>query len=344
MSIKSAGNVDVALFSGDGEVGKLHVETGCQEEVEILIRFALDASSIVEVESVVAGDDRHEVKFRTDWPGGENWEEMRSLEEWMAKADAAERLLDETKNSLDATLFSVGAQLRDKAEYLSPSEKDSAEKLVLETQNWRDDNEFERLPVSEFEAKLRELRAVVSLIEARDRKHCDATQMAQALTKQLTAVDRALRQDHIHANDNEWNKIQQQVAVLKDALDSVAARAKYDDSPLDLEAIAEAINDAAAKQTALMAKPRPIRTKNNIRRCGPIRNETEEEGDPWCPWQRRQSSMREAELQRQAEMKRREEEQPQRRSAMRGDPWGMPTRRRLRAADPWGYGGNNGWF
>jgi molecular chaperone DnaK (HSP70) len=353
MSIKTAGNVDVGLFSGDAEVGKLHIETECEEEVEILVRFGLDASSIVEVESVDAGDNKHEVKFRTEFLGGGDCEEMRGLEAWMAEADAAEQLLDKTKNCLDAALFAVRAQLRDRPEYLSPTENKSTEKLLLDTQDWRDDNEFERLPISAYEAKLSELRAVISLIEERDRRHCNAAQTAQALTEQLTAVDKALCDDQIHANDDEWNEIRQQLANLKEALDSVAAWPRYDDSPFELDAIANSINDAAAKQTALMAKPRPIRPRNNASCWDPIWRRgdepDEDEAGPWCPWERRQSSRRGAGLPRRSEMKQREKEPRQRRSAKWADPWGMPTRqpvarddwrRRQLPADPW----SNAWF
>jgi molecular chaperone DnaK (HSP70) len=342
MSIRAAGSVDLRLYSGDVEVGKVHVETGCDEDVEILIRFGLDASSIVEVESVVAGDDRHDVKFKTEWLGGGNCEEMRRLENWMAESDAAEQLLDETKNSLDAALFAVGARLRDKPEYLSPAEKDAAEKQVSETQNWRDENEFDRLPISEYAAKLGDLRGVVSLIEERERRHCDAAKKAQALAERLTAVDKALHQDQIHAKDDEWDEIRQQIANLKEALDSVAARPKYDDSPFNLDSIAHSINDAAAKQAALVAKPMPVRTRNNVS----SRDAPSVDGAD--SWQRRQSSRRKAELQR-------EEDQHQRRSAMptRGRPQPIvrdDPRRQQRAIDPWsttrpwGYGRNNAWF
>jgi hypothetical protein len=55
---------------------------------------------------------------------------MKSLEEWMDAADKVEQLLDETKNSLKATLFALEAELRDNSAYFSPTEKDAADALV----------------------------------------------------------------------------------------------------------------------------------------------------------------------------------------------------------------------
>jgi hypothetical protein len=188
----------------------------------------------------------------------------------MQAADQAEQLLDETKNLLESTLFALEAELRHNSQYFSESEKADAEKAVSDVQLWREENEFERVPIEDYQSRLDGLRLIVDPIRERRLKLNALFEKVEATRQKLSAIEKALLDDQTNSKDPEWQEVQNTIAAANEVITSFLGRPKYDDSPFDFDSLAKSVDEAAAKQTSVKAKP--ITSDDDRRRPGVIRN------------------------------------------------------------------------
>jgi molecular chaperone DnaK (HSP70) len=258
LTIKASQDVEVAIFSGDDRIGTLKIETGSEEEIEISVKFRVTVSSIVEIEAVVGGDDNHALSYTAEWIGqvtDEQFQAMQEVESMMEAADRAEQLIDETKNSLESALFGLNDILREGPEFFTPEEKENAEKLAAEIQLWHDENEFDRLPVEEYQSRLEKLTAVSEPITARKRARVSTLEKTQAITQRIATIEKGLKEDTQHATDPEQEAIRTELKRISEAVAGYTARSPQDDSPFDIAALEKEVDEAATRQTKLKAKP-----------------------------------------------------------------------------------------
>jgi molecular chaperone DnaK (HSP70) len=276
LTVKTVQTAEVSLYSGNEEIGRLRVETASEEEIEITIKLRLTVSSIVEVEGVFAGEDKHPVDYTVEWLGQvpeEKFQEMIAIEEGMDNADREEQLIDETKNSLEAALFALDGALRDIPQYFTACEKENAEKIAADIRLWHDENEFDRLPIGEYQTRLNQLRATVDPITARRRTRDALLDKGSALKQRLAVVEKNLKDDTQHSNDPEHEAIRNELSRISGLIDSFASQQPWDESPFDIAELSKAVDDVAKRQTALKGKPIQIQEDlNSKRRPDTIRN------------------------------------------------------------------------
>jgi molecular chaperone DnaK (HSP70) len=254
LTIKASDGAEVAVFSGEEEVGRLKIETGSEEEIDVLIQFRVSLSSIVEIKSVVGGEDKHQLNYTVEWLGDvteENVREMIDVEGALAEADRAAELIDEAKNSLDSALFALEGELRDSSDFFSPREKENAEQLLDEIRAWFDENDFGMLPIEEYQTRLEQLRAWVDRITRRRRTRANLLEQAEILKKRLDSIEQALQDDQLHSSDREWHMIRDQVSQIANSLSTYESRDKFDDSPFDIRELTHSTEDASSRQAQL---------------------------------------------------------------------------------------------
>jgi molecular chaperone DnaK (HSP70) len=269
LTIKATQTADISIFSGDDQVGRLKIETGSDEEIEVYVKLRVTISSIVEIEAVTGGDDKHALTYAIEWAGqvtDAQFQAMQEVEELMANADRAEALIDETKNSLEAALFALDGAIRDIPDYFTPPEKANAEKVAADIRMWHDLNEFDRLPLEEYQTRLSRLRAVVDPVTARQRLRRATIEKSDAVKDRLTAIEKALKDDTQHSKDPEHASIRAELARISAALSAYASRPAHDESPFDVAELAKAAADASSRQAKLKARPIQVEEDRNARR------------------------------------------------------------------------------
>lgn len=86
--------------------------------------------------------------------------EMKQLEKTMADKDVLEEKIDHTRNELESYIYNIRSGVQyDWPEFFDPSQKDDVLKSVQEAYDWFSENEYERLPLEQYEAQLNKLRA-----------------------------------------------------------------------------------------------------------------------------------------------------------------------------------------
>jgi molecular chaperone DnaK (HSP70) len=258
VTVKAAGHLVISIFSGEEEIGKLNVDIESESEVDAVIRFQLSISSIVDVESVSVNN--HSQPFSVEWRGQATQEKivaMADIEEVMAAADRGEELIDEAKNSLEAALFALEAELREHSDFLSSAEKENAEEVLCTIRNWAEENEFDRLAVEEYDKRLALLHTCADPIARRRRKYEERCDRVETLKKRIALVGKALDEDVTHRSNHEWRVLKNLVSQITEQLESCEACGKLDECRFDVDELGPAVEDATRRQARLKAVSTP---------------------------------------------------------------------------------------
>jgi molecular chaperone DnaK (HSP70) len=237
ITVKGSGTFAVSIFSGPEEVGRLTINTESDSPVDLLVRFRLSVSSIVEIDGVFA--DKRAISHTVEWAGQaspESLQAMADAEEVMAAFDRAELLIDDAKNALESAIFALEAELRDSPAFFSPAEKEGAARLLAEMRAWADATEFDRLGLEEYRTRLALVRACAAPIARRRRNW----EKRSALKQRLAALSTTAPDDR---------RFQQKLREIGAAL----PRQKWDDGA-DLDALSRAADDAQPRRSR--ASPR----------------------------------------------------------------------------------------
>lgn len=286
LTVKVSNKTDVKFSSDSEEVARVKLETGVAEALDVTVRLRLTQSSTLAIESASYKKEEEEVpvQFTIEYPTvipEEKIEEMKKLEQEMTESDLLEVKIDETKNDLEAAMFKLEGEIRDSADYFSPEEIESAQNLDNEVRGWYDENEFERLPLEDYQTRKDKLNEALNPILERKKQYAEILEKVTSLSDSLAKTQKALKDDKKHESDEEAPKLQADIDATNAKLEEFKSIKKYEAKDFDIDSIQNSITDISKRQQALESKP--IKKEENwgakARRPDVIRNKLFGYGD-----------------------------------------------------------------
>jgi molecular chaperone DnaK (HSP70) len=230
LTIKAARQITISIFSGDDKTGTLTVDTQSESQIDVLVKFQLSVSSIVDIESVLSGN--RQVPHSIEWRGqavDETIRVMADIEAAMAAADRSEELIDETKNELEAALFGIENELKS-SEFFAPAERENAEELIRGIREWVEENEFDRLPLEEYKTRLELVHACAEPIQRRRRESEERAQSIQILKKRIGDIEKAWGS----RSNPELEKVKSMLRRITEQVRLCELQKKWDDPKIDI--------------------------------------------------------------------------------------------------------------
>ena len=115
-------------------------------------------------------------------------EAIKKLEVEFDEADLAEEKIDITKNQLQSEYFTFLSLLRDNESLIPDEDYKNAESKTKEIMMWYDENDFDRLPIAEYESRIKILQDLKTPIKERINKLQAIKDKLPVLLKRLNTV------------------------------------------------------------------------------------------------------------------------------------------------------------
>jgi hypothetical protein len=174
ITLKAAGTVLMCFNADDVEIGAAEIGIG-EEEAVVRVRVILTRDALIDVAAVVRKADAGEVAFvykPSFGIGKEQIDRLRIEEERMRTRDAYEEQIDVLRNELEAYIFALRAGIEGELQpFITVEEKDKCAEKLAKAMDWFAVNEFERMPLEEYQRELRELKDVGEPVNTRRRAH-----------------------------------------------------------------------------------------------------------------------------------------------------------------------------
>jgi molecular chaperone DnaK (HSP70) len=192
-------------------------------------------------------------------------EELRKAEIEMAKADALEERIDETRNELESYIFQLQNGIeRDFPEFFDPSKTEEYRRKLSEVSMWFSENEFDRLTIEEYNGQLKILKDIGEPALARRRT------LQQLPTKVQELKDRASKaRARLESTDEKYNHItaDERAPLQKELSDFVSGveadakaaetKPKYLPISFDFGAAERKVSTIESRITTLLGKAKP---------------------------------------------------------------------------------------
>lgn len=206
----------VKLYNNQINIAEVSVEL---EEPEVLenpikvsLRLRLNQSSMIEISEAVYFDPtNHEqqiikqAKINVNYLLGLKPSELESFiqeECQLDQRDMQETKIDETKNELESLIFHAESGLtRDYPECYDPAIIDDVKHKINAIHEWFTTHEFERLPITDYQSRLQEIRSLT-----------DAASSRHKLFKKILDMENKL----ISKGNEMLNKLQEAESKTKD--------------------------------------------------------------------------------------------------------------------------------
>ena len=244
LELKVKGQTEVSIKSNDDVICVVNIETGVEDEVAVNLNVKLTQSSIIEVETAsYKFDDKEKAAKVTvtqkEGMSDEEIENLRKIEDMFEASDLAEEKLDNTKNSLQSLYFTLLNDLRDNAQYINEDQLKEAQEKVNEVMAWYDEKDFEieKLPIEEYENRIKELKEYSDPIENRIKTLKKAKE--DLIPSLLKRVDTILKETE-NIQDENFQKINSEGAQLKEEFTNMSENMK--NLPKDFD-----VNDLSKK-------------------------------------------------------------------------------------------------
>ena len=168
----SSQSTEVSLKINDDEICKVTFDTPKTEAekdvIDVKIRVRLTQSSTIEVldaamvEKEGDKDKETSIKFNVEYKYGLSESQINTFireEHKLTAADEYEEKIDDTRNELESYIYkSKGGIERDFPECFNEEETGKTKSLIQEIHGWFEEHEFERLPLKEYETRLKKLK------------------------------------------------------------------------------------------------------------------------------------------------------------------------------------------
>ncbi|EAY06355.1 dnaK protein [Trichomonas vaginalis G3] len=192
-------------------------------------------------------------------------EELKKIEIDMEKKDILEEKIDFAKNDLESYIFRMmNGMDRDFPEYFDPKTKDADRAKVDEVQAWFSDNEFDRLPLVEYEKQIGILHAFGEPALRRKDLFAGVHRIVSTYQDRKEAAIRRLDQKDekfSHITEKERKPIRDELNAYGDWLKQRQADCetapKHLDPPLTSNAAESRIANLEEKVQKLLCKPKP---------------------------------------------------------------------------------------
>ncbi|KAH0786406.1 dnaK protein [Histomonas meleagridis] len=261
ITVKTTGKSTIKLISNGEEIANIEVSTEVENEVEVAIRFRLNQNGIIEVECAkykTENDEEVPAQVEITIPNdmtNEELEAYRQLEENMSASDEYEEKVDFTKNSLESSIFKLDSLLKDNQDFIDPeNELENIQKQAEELRNWFYENEFEHLPIEEYESRLGMITEAIQPIEERIRNYQILTDTIPPLKEKLEKILTNVKNDKVHLEDEDSINLQEELNNSINELNEILSKPKYTEIEYNVDAIQESINQFDSRAEELKNK------------------------------------------------------------------------------------------
>lgn len=192
-------------------------------------------------------------------------DEFKREENKMAQHDKDEIAIDEAKNELESYIFKMDKYINyDYPEYFDPAKKDEYLGIVSKVQLWWEENEFDRLPLKDYQEQLSKLKAFGEPANARrELRFTIPQQIAEYVSKAEKEAKRldTKEEKFDHITQEERNAVKKQIddfiQWLKNKETEVENTPKHLDLPFRKPEVETKLRNVESKVNELFCKPRP---------------------------------------------------------------------------------------
>ena len=190
---------------------------------------------------------------------------FQAEEKQMFNRDKQEQEIDNTRNELESYIFKMESGInRDFPEYFDPAKKDEYLKKVEEVQMWFSENEFDRLPLNEYQKELRILKEFGEPALNRRKARfeipntiADLIHRAEAEKTKLDTKDEKFSHITQEERDGVRKLADEYIAWIKQKQEEVEKAPKHLDAPFKTYEANTKLANVETKVRELFCKPKP---------------------------------------------------------------------------------------
>ena len=228
------------------------------DSINIQIRVNLTQSSTVQVLGAFLVDQSSnvEIPFTCHYTYGlseAQINQFQAQELQLAQKDEYENKVDETRNELESYIFQTERGIeREFPDCFVPEEKEKTQNLIKTIHSWFEEHEFERLPLKEYETKLKDLQdAAAPAIQRFTFYKKELNEKADAILQRIqNKIEEIQNNDKIHKDKKSefQNKANSFIEKFKSLVEEAKQKKPYEEPSFSFsneEKLAEEIESDA---------------------------------------------------------------------------------------------------
>lgn len=256
----------IKVFTECCQIGTIDVNLdGKKADVDITV--ALNESSMLEFkEAKISGDNSENVVPSVTFTingdiSSENLDLYSKLEEEMTEKDNKEKQIDNARNDLESMIFEAENGInRDFPNSFEPSELTKFKKDVQDIHDWFTENEFDRLPIEEYNTRLDTIKKTLEPVKERANKYKKLFEDMVPLKDRANTCLDLVKTDADRVDHGEKEKLQKDLQDYLEELDKAMNSPLYVDptfSSKDFIDKMEGLEKRKDTLERLPLKPRP---------------------------------------------------------------------------------------
>ncbi|KAH0795216.1 dnaK protein [Histomonas meleagridis] len=261
ITLKVVKKSEVKLRSNGEEIIHIELNTNVEKEVDVILRIKLNQSSIIEIECAKYKEENGTeipVEIKATIPEmltKEKLEEYQKLEAEMSESDLNEEKIDDIRNELESKIFNLQSIIKDSKDYIEPNEKlPEIQKQLEDIQNWYSENEFDRLPINEYETKLNLIIDLIKPINAHINKYNETIEKIPNIQSKLEKILKTIEEDKSNLDDNDLVQIRDEITSNINKLKETLNTPKYNEIDFDENSYNEKIKEFETKSKEIIEK------------------------------------------------------------------------------------------
>ncbi|OHT10381.1 dnaK protein [Tritrichomonas foetus] len=178
-------------------IGNLEVNTNSKVSKIVSITGSIDKNGII---SFTASEAASSIKYIDEnHISSDTMKKYKEIEAKMELQDKEQEQIDNIRNSLESELFICKNFIeRDFPENFSNTDLQKGNEILLKIQLWFEENEFDRLPVNEYQLRINQLKAVFEPVQKRHRLYVEIDDKIGELKKLANTVFMKYKNDPQH--------------------------------------------------------------------------------------------------------------------------------------------------
>lgn len=287
--IKVKENCNVRIYNDQiGDIGIVKIETGTEDIINAKLKVRLSSDGIIQfvetthqVTEEVEDKEGKKKTIKSEIPlpftfkpryglSLDQIENLKSEEKKMLKRDQEEIEIDNIKNELSSYIFTLNNYIvRDYPEFFDPSKKDEYLQKINDAQCWFDENEFDRLPLKDYQDQLSILKEIGEKAMNRKNDRIEIPKQINEFIRLAEIQGKKLNnkeEKYSHISEDERNIIRKEIndftSLMKNKFDEIEKTPKFIDLQFNKSDTQTKLNSLEAKVQNLFMKPKPTVIKN----------------------------------------------------------------------------------
>lgn len=271
---------EVQIITNGDVIWSVLIETGIEEAVDVQLIVKLTQSSTTEIETASFKYEGKEKAAKVTVIdkvslSDEEIDKFRKLEELFDEADQTADRIEFLKNDLQSYYFKLLNMLRDDNEFIPDDQIKEAEEKTQQIIDWYNENEFESLPVEEYETQINSIKQVGDPIIKR--VNLLKTNKNDVLPQLQSRIDEIIQNTQ---NKEEFAKIENDAEQQSQQIKQILENMKDIPSDFDFNDLSKKVSftegeyKAVKQQLDLRAKK--IQEDEELQRRRKLQNQEEE--------------------------------------------------------------------